>query len=154
MSLDYAGYPARPPSEAEWEDLLVRYEIAPRALRLAVADAEPRLEVLVPLGLLLSAERWAAGVLAAMRDGREVEGGGAGIEGAGLAGVDGLVREYADLRARNFAAVQRRGLEVWEWSAPVPGGRAVTAYQLLNAAVAMDGEMLAVVRAGFRGAGA
>ena len=35
-----AGFAARPPSEIEWEDLLVRYEIGPRALRLALDDGD------------------------------------------------------------------------------------------------------------------
>ena len=35
------AYPQRPPSEVEWEELLVKYEITPRALRLAAEDAGP-----------------------------------------------------------------------------------------------------------------
>ena len=31
----YDVHPARPAGEMEWEDVLVRYEIAPRALRVA-----------------------------------------------------------------------------------------------------------------------
>ncbi|HEX7239580.1 MAG TPA: hypothetical protein VF263_04910, partial [Longimicrobiaceae bacterium] len=35
----FGGVPPLPPSVAEWEDLLVRLEIAPRALRAALEDA-------------------------------------------------------------------------------------------------------------------
>ena len=36
---DTRDLPERPPSEVEWEELLVKLDIAPRALRVAVDDA-------------------------------------------------------------------------------------------------------------------
>jgi hypothetical protein len=39
MSL-FSIHPAAPPSEVEWEELLVRYELTPRALRAALEDLE------------------------------------------------------------------------------------------------------------------
>lgn len=150
--LDFSRHPALPPSVGVWEDLLVRYEIAPRALRLAVADAAPEhaAGVMMPLGMLLSAELMAAGALKAMREGGTITGDGFGVEDAGAAGAEGLVAEYTTLRARNFAAVQRRGVDVWEWSARWGDGT-VTPFRLLSAAVAFDGAMLDAVRAAARG---
>ena len=37
----YDVYAARPLSEVEWEELLVRYELTPRALRVALDDGDP-----------------------------------------------------------------------------------------------------------------
>ena len=150
--LDFSGYPARPPSVGAWEELLVRYEVAPRALRLAVADAPPACaaELLMPLGLLLSAELMAAEALEAMREGRAVAGGGFGVEDAGEGGTQGLVAAYATLRARNFAALQRRGVDVWEWCARW-GEATVTPFRLVSAAAAVDGALLDAVRAAARG---
>ena len=42
------AHPEAPPSEVEWEDLLVRVELAPRALRLALDDAGDLIRVLLP----------------------------------------------------------------------------------------------------------
>lgn len=153
MTGRFGRFPERPPSEVEWEELLVRYEIAPRALSVTAADADPeRADGLVmPLGLLVAWETWAAEALAAMRDRRPAEGDGFGVEGAGgEGGAARLVEAFARLRGRNFAAVQRRGLGVWEWTTEAAGER-VTAYQLLLASVEMDATMLAAVRAAAKG---
>jgi hypothetical protein len=58
-----------------------------------------------------------------------------------------LALRFASLRARSFAMVQRRGLEVWEWSAPLPQGGSASVYQLLLWLAARDGELLADLRA-------
>ncbi|HEX5726048.1 MAG TPA: hypothetical protein VFX98_11320, partial [Longimicrobiaceae bacterium] len=66
-----ASLPARPPSAAEWEELLVRLEIAPRAARLALEDAGARAGALRgPLLHLVRRERWLARALEALRDGK------------------------------------------------------------------------------------
>jgi hypothetical protein len=139
---------ARPASEMEWEDLLVRYEIAPRALRIALSDGEPRVDGRVLVGDLLRAavfkETWTAALFAAMREGRPVS----------IAprveilrdDVDELLSRFAGLRARNFAEVQRRGIDVWGWETEAPGEGTVTAHQLIQSAVALDAETLAGVR--------
>jgi hypothetical protein len=148
------AFPARPPSEVEWEDLLVRVEIAPRALRIAMEDAppgDPRLVDVLRMAVLFESQL--QHMLLAMIDGREVE------EGFGVAGVAGdpavLVDEYVRLRYRSFLMVQRRGVNVWDWT--VLGGEwgGATAYQLFQAAAHRDGVLLASVRRTSRqGAGA
>ena len=149
-------YAAAPPSEVEWEELLVRYELAPRALRIALDDAEPDGAARERVGDLLRAlvvnELQAAALFAAMRDGAPVRTGPR-IEM--LSGDPRATCErFAELRGRNFAAVQRRGLEVWGWRAEAPVWGPVTAHQLILASTALDAETLAGVREALRGAGA
>lgn len=152
MSL-FSIYPAAPPSEVEWEELLVRYELTPRALRVALEDGEldgpARERVGDLLRALVAHELQAARLLAAMRDGRPVDGE-TGIEMM-TADPGAAYERFAALRGRNFAAVQRRGLEVWGWRAEAPGIGAVTAYQLILASTALDAETLAGMRDALRG---
>lgn len=142
--------PARPPSEVEWEDLLVRAEIAPRALRVAVEDApagDP--DVTEALRWAVTAEMVLQEMLEAIVDDREARDG-LGVEG--LAGDPAaLVAEYARLRMRSFVMVQRRGLNVWDWT--VRGGpySGATAYQLFQDAARRDGLLLDAVRQAARG---
>ncbi len=146
--------PARPPSEVEWEDLLVRVEIAPRALRVAVEDApagHPGVTEALAHGVI--AERDLQGMLEAVVDGRELP---ERMEDAGVAFDDApsLVAEYARLRMRSFVMVQRRGLNVWDWTVlggPYPGA---TAYQLFQCAARRDGLLLDAVRRAAREGGA
>jgi hypothetical protein len=153
--IDPRTYPARPPSEVEWEDLLVKLEIAPRAIRIAVEDAPAdHPDVLRLLQLAAESESLLQRVLLAMADGTELpEGIGAAMENEPTPA--GFLAEYTRRRARTFAIVQRRGLGVWDWTArggPFPG---VSTYQLLQGAAALDGQLLAEVRRVARaGAGA
>jgi hypothetical protein len=146
--------PARPPSEVEWEDLLVRVEIAPRALRLAVEDAAGQDPDLVErLRTAVFSEAQLQHVLEATVDGREV----ADPSGMGEMPADAepLVAEYGRLRFRSFVMVQRRGLNVWDWTVRGGAWEGVTTYQLFQAAALRDGALLAAVRGGRRqGAGA
>jgi len=152
-----AVYLVRPPSEVEWEELLVRYEIGPRAFRLALDDAadatgEARTRVCDLMRALVLNEHLTASAFETMRAG--------GRPADEVPRIEVLPDEpralydrYARLRGRNFAAVQRRGLEVWGWEADVhPHGR-VSAYQLIQASAALDGETLAAIRLAARGAG-
>src|SRR5690606_27431838 len=66
---------------------------------------------------------------------------------------DNLAR-FVRLRVRNFAMVQRRGIDVWDWSAKLDDGRRATAYQLLGYLAAGDVETLAALRGAARGSGA
>lgn len=144
--------PARPPSEVEWEDLLVRVEIAPRALRVAVEDApagHPGVTAALRTGVM--AEALLQDMMEAMVDGREA------ADGFGLEGLEddpqALVARYARLRTRSFVMMQRRGLNVWDWTVrggPYPGA---TAYQLFQGAARMDGMLLGAVRQAARGDG-
>lgn len=142
--------PARPPSEVEWEDLLVRVEIAPRALRVAVEDAPgDRPEVTAVLRRGVQGEMALQALLEAILEGREA-GEAPGAEGL-PADPAALLDEYIRLRMRSFVMVQRRGLNVWDWT--VRGGPydGATAYQLFQAAARMDGRLLAALRGAARG---
>ena len=149
-------YPAAPPSEVEWEELLVRYELTPRALRAALDDAALEGDVRERVGDLLRAlvanELQVTELFAAMRDGLAVQVNPR-VE-VMTAEPRAAYERFAALRGRNFAAVQRRGLEVWGWRAESPVMGSVTAHQLILASTALDAETLAGVREALRGAGA
>ena len=146
----------RPPSEIEWEELLVRYEIGPRALRIALDDGDAggpaRQRVCDLLRALVFNELWTATQFEAMRTGIPVADRPPRIE---ILPDDlaPLFDRFERLRSRNFAAVQRRGLEVWGWQTEAHPHGPVTAHQLIQASVALDGETLAAVREALRGAG-
>lgn len=144
MSADPRAHPVAPPSEVEWEELLLRVEIAPRALRVAVEDAEGRAEALAPLRAAVLEEALLGAMLESMAAGREAPSE-AGVE-ALEPDAAGLAHRFASLRARTFAMVQRRGLGVWEWRLGGGPWAGATAYQLLRAAAARDGRLLAAVR--------
>jgi hypothetical protein len=148
--VDPKALPVRPPSEVEWEDLLVRLEIAPRALRIAVEEApadHPDLLDLLRLGVM--AEAVLREQLESMIDGRPV------LDGIGVESVPddtaSLVAEIGRLRYRNFLMVQRRGINVWEWTLQGGGMTGVTSYQLFQAAAKMDGVLLDSARRAARG---
>lgn len=136
------GYPERPESEVEWEDLLLRLEIAPRVARNEVED---------PGDAGLAAQALAEAVLREAEVGRLLEAA-AGLPAGGGAGMGesddavALVHRFASLRARTFAMVQRRGLEVWEWRVRSEAGEA-SVHQILRWLVDQDGELLARLRA-------
>ncbi|HEV2130971.1 MAG TPA: hypothetical protein VGR27_07710 [Longimicrobiaceae bacterium] len=148
----FLAFPPRPTDLAEWEELLVRLELGPRALRFAMDDIDrPSAAVLEPLNRLVAMELWTARALDTMR-----RGGGAVPEKIGISHVDPAdaaagarkrLEEYVALRTDNFAALQRRGIQVWEWSAELEGGGTVTAYQVVRRALQIDGEVLRAVRA-------
>lgn len=229
------AHPPRPPSEVEWEDLLVRLEIAPRALALAYDDAGGESERAADvLRDAVAGESALNAALEAMVDGRPLassagsaassastdvigstesgasagsfgsngstdsigstgsagsfasipsmesaestgsSGFAASTESAGSAGSTGspestgsagsfesagsagstesaaleLLERFARLRRRTFAMVQRRGLGVWDWTLRGGPHDGATAYQLLLAAQANDGRVLAALRAG------
>ena len=154
IDIDPLTFPARPPSEVEWEDLLVRVEIAPRALRIAVEDAPGDAELVEVLQLAVGLEAQLQLELRAMVDDIPLPDRGGVTLTEGISTADEHVAEYARWRTRNFVMLQRRGSTVWEWR--VRGGPhdGATAYQLLQAAAARDGTLLATVRGAARGAGA
>jgi len=147
-------YPAAPLSEVEWEELLVRYELTPRVLRAALDDVELAGDVRERVGDLLRAlvvnELLVTELFAAMRDARPV------LREPRIevmsADPRAAYERFAALRGRNFAAVQRRGLEVWGWRAEAPGQGTVTAHQLILASTALDAQTLAGVREALGGA--
>lgn len=147
-------WPARPPSEVEWEELLVHLEVYPRILRNALEEAPDGAERARPLLERLAArEGWLSEALEALRQDGRVEPGAA-PPAPGAPDAAALAWRIDSLRARSFARVQRRGLEVWEWSAAWGGGgERVAAYPLLRQVALDDGEALAAVRAALRGEG-
>jgi hypothetical protein len=142
--------PARPVSEVEWEEVLLRLELMPRALKLVLEEVRTDAEsVRGELRRMVEREESAreflesaAGLLPTSRP--TIAQPSRNQEDA----VDRIVR----LRNRNFALVQRRGIEVWDWAAPdrgdEPGG---TMYQLLAYLTASDGATLAALRRLVRG---
>jgi hypothetical protein len=147
-------FAARPPSEVEWEDLLVRLEITPRALRLAVEDAggdSPELRV--NLSAAVGHEERLGELLESLRQGHEL--GQSPFIGLGVyhrtpsETAKELLERFTILRLRNFAQIQRRGLQVWDWISPFGRDR-VTAYQVLQWMARADGEMLKFLRASRR----
>lgn len=159
-----AAYPPRPASEFEWEDLLVRVELMLRALRVTIDDVHGAQGVLHILDELAIREAEAGSLLesAALRhtairhsgESRkpgERGDGRAGALGPGVRREDGdvadLLAAFLRRRQRNFAILQRRGLEVWNWTAKLPTDETVTVYQLLSHLVTEDVRALAAIRA-------
>lgn len=160
----FAAFPARPGDVGEWEELLVRFELAPRAVRFALDPAPAGLDtpdpalagVAAELHALAEREAEAWGWMQALREAAPL----GGWEEAGEVPADGArggsvplrddLQRFSSLRARNFAWVQRRGLEVWEWQAAHPRFGEVTAFQLISWLVRHDGQRLARVRATLR----
>lgn len=148
------GIAARPASIAEWEDLLVRVEIAPRAFRSLLDDpAAERREVRECLAEAVARERAWARALEALRGGEPLRGelgrpaeGGTGHESSSVELAHALER----LRTRNFVMAQRRGLDVWEWTSTDSAGVRFTVFQILARMVADDGERLARIRRALR----
>ena len=142
---------ARPADIAEWEDLLVRLEIGPLALRstLETVPAEDP-AVRQQLAAMLATEAWAVDAIAALRGQRPVEARPATADAAASTTEaldrDTLSHRYAALRRKNFAQVQRRGLEVWEWRSAWDEGGEITAFGLLSLLVAEDVRSLAAIR--------
>ncbi len=141
----YSDVPARPPSEVEWEDLLYRLELMNRALTVgmeeipeASVEAEGVLRALVEreeaVGRLLEVS--AVGGVDAERD-----------PAAAPRDFDGLspALRFIRIRSRNFAMLQRRGLEVWDWRVFVAGTE-IGIYQLLVGLARADIETLALLR--------
>jgi len=147
-------WPVRPPSEVEWEELLVHLEIYPRVLRIALDEAPEGTDRALPLLERLAArEAWLSGALEVLRQGGRVVPE-APPPAPGAPDAPALVWRIDSLRARSFARVQRRGLEVWDWEAARADGEGhVAAYPLLKQVAQDDGEALAAVRTVLRGEG-
>jgi hypothetical protein len=143
-------FAALPPSEVEWEDLLVRYELAPKAVRLALDADDPDTERRGDLlRVLIVNERLTAALFAAMREGRDfADPFGAPQVMLLPRDLETLAARFGELRGRNFAAVQRRGLEVWQWRTTTRELGEISAYQMIQRSVELDAGTLAALRAG------
>lgn len=140
-----AALAARPESIAEWEELLLRLEIGARALRNTLEEHPDEERAREVLGELVASEATASAWLGSMRDAEPL---GEPAAGPPSGSADERLDRFASLRSRNFAAMQRRGLEVWEWSGKAGDGTEVTAYQLLSELLRRDAEALARLRGG------
>lgn len=142
--------PALPPSEVEWEDVLLRMEIMQRVLRNTLEDVpEDDAYGTELLSDLVDRERRAGRWLEAVSTGagpRGPDGAAPAAEGEGRPGTHALADRFVGLRARNFAMLQRRGLEVWRWTAEFEGYGPISAYQLVTWLVAEDVRALALLR--------
>lgn len=143
-SLAPAGLPPHPPSVAEWEDLLLRMEIMPRVVRVTLEEVPSGAVVLATLREMVERDALLGGWLH-RASGLPDEAPPAAASGDARA----LAERFASLRARNFAMLQRRGLEVWEWVAEHQGAP-VTAYQMVTALVRSDAAALEALREGRR----
>ncbi|MQA90656.1 MAG: hypothetical protein GEU90_10535 [Gemmatimonas sp.] len=136
-------YSPRPESEVEWEDLLVRLEVMPRALSLLLEDRDSTGGQSTDLlESLLEAELFTCFFLAQAASLPVTPVGDPANRSPATDSVDRFVR----LRARNFAIVQRRGIDVWLWKAEVGDGVSATVYQVLRALAERDSTVLAGVR--------
>jgi hypothetical protein len=134
--------PARPESEVEWEDLLVRLELMPRALRFELEQLGSSEESRQLVVALLERERRIETLLERAATTAENEAGSP----RRTAGDGSLVEQFVRTRSRNFAMVQRRGIEVWDWSVDIQPEGHVSVYQLLTFLVHSDVETLARFR--------
>lgn len=146
--------PPHPAHVADWEDLLVRLEIAPRALRVTLEDApadDPEVRAIVARAA--AAERACQRAMEAMQAGGPLPD--AAPDAAEEDGGDArtLAEAFTSLRMRTFAMAQRRGVDVWAWEAADAEGRTLTVYQLFTRMVRGDARLLAALRDRIRAAG-
>ncbi|HEX8273936.1 MAG TPA: hypothetical protein VF615_14955 [Longimicrobiaceae bacterium] len=145
--------PPHPAHVADWEDLLVRLEIAPRALRVTLEDApagDPEVRALVARAA--AGERVFQRMMEAMHAGDPLPDAAAPAEEPGE-DARTLAETFTSVRMRTFAMAQRRGVDVWAWQSADAEGRALTVYQLFNRMVREDARLLAALRDRIRAAG-
>lgn len=139
--------PARPPSEVEWEDLLLRVEVMPKVLRVHLERIESGhrdAALLTLLNELVRRELFVRDFLESAATGTSDRPPGEEpqLSANHMDAVDRFVR----LRTRNFAMVQRRGLEVWDWQQKIGATMHATVFQLLTRLASEDVELLAALR--------
>lgn len=149
----FRNFAEQPAGIAEWEELLARFELMPKALSSSLAQLDVDWAQVQPvLAGMLMRESWAAGALGALRGAGELPkttSAGAATAPALPDDEERLVvcRQLADLRGRNFAQLQRRGPGVWDWAAERTGGVRLTTNRLLRHLVEQDGCSLRALRA-------
>jgi hypothetical protein len=146
--------PPHPAHVADWEDLLVRLEIAPRALRVTLEDApadDPEVRELVARAA--AAERVFQRMMEAMQTGAPLPDAAPATSPEDGDDARTLAETYTSVRMRTFAMAQRRGVDVWAWQSPDAGGRTLTVYQLFNRMVGEDARLLAALRERIRAPG-
>ncbi|MEW5931120.1 MAG: hypothetical protein AB1941_26950 [Gemmatimonadota bacterium] len=151
MAEDGAPHPAH---VADWEDLLVRLEIAPRALRVTLEDApagDPEVRALVARAA--AGERVFQRMMEAMQAGDPLPDAAAAPAEEPGEDARTLADAFTSVRMRTFAMAQRRGVDVWAWESADAEGRTLTVYQLFNRMVREDARLLAALRERIRAAG-
>ncbi|HLL47489.1 MAG TPA: hypothetical protein VK399_12315 [Longimicrobiaceae bacterium] len=146
--------PPHPAHVADWEDLLVRLEIAPRALRVTLEDApagDPEVRALVARAA--AAERVFQRTMEAMHAGAPLPDAGSALPEEPGDDVRSLAETYTSVRMRTFAMAQRRGVDVWAWQSADAEGRVLTVYQLFTRMVREDARLLAALRERIRAPG-
>jgi hypothetical protein len=146
--------PPHPAHVADWEDLLVRLEIAPRALRVTLEDApagDP--EVRAVVARAAAGERVFQRMMEAMQAGDPLPDDAAAPAEEPGEDARTLAEAFTSLRMRTFAMAQRRGVDVWAWQSADAEGRTLTVYQLFNRMVREDARLLAALRERIRAAG-
>lgn len=148
--------PRHPPSVAEWEDLLVRLEIAPRALRVTLEDAPAEdAELRALMAEAVGREAARQRVMEALQAGGPLPGEApapAPAHPEGRTDARALAETFGSLRMRTFAMAQRRGVDVWAWEGADAEGRTLTVYQLFTRMVRDDARLLAALRERIRAA--
>lgn len=134
--------PPQPLEIAEWEDLLVRLEIMPRALRSTLDGVPNGAEIDRIISEMVQREESAGRWLEVAATGEPADDS----RGTRGPGIRNPVERFEALRLRNFSMVQRRGVEVWGWRATTGEGSEVTVYQLLSSLVLSDAEALLALR--------
>lgn len=147
-----AALTPRPEGLPEWEDLLVRFEIMGRALRVTLEEAgqEPARAAAILRGMVRDEAEFAGWLQRARGYDAETDAAAAANQNGAPANPRALADRFTSLRARNFAMLQRRGVDVWEWSGPLGEGEVVTAYQMVTARVRGDAAALEALREGLR----
>lgn len=146
--------PPHPAHVADWEDLLVRLEIAPRALRVTLEDApagDPEVRAIVARAA--AAERVFQRMMEAMQAGGPLPDAAPAAPPESGDDARTLAETYTSVRMRTFAMAQRRGVDVWAWQSVDAEGRALTVYQLFTRMVREDARMLAALREHIRAPG-
>ena len=148
--------PPLPPTVADWEELLLRWELGPRAATHLLEETAPaRWPAAAAAGWSLAAhvahladrEEIVARWLLALRDGAVLESlPQNGPPPAAPADLQAELDRWAAIRSRNFNVLQRRGVDVWHWSATTPAGEPISAYRLVTELLRHDTRHLTRMR--------
>lgn len=148
------SFPERPESEFEWEDLLLRLELMPRALKVEL-EGRRGADVAEVLGALnhremavqqLLEEVAMAGPAAHAPERPNERPGEPSMAASNEPSLEARLDRFVRLRGRNFAMLQRRGIDVWNWRIRIPPDDTATVFQLLSLLGRNDVEALSRLR--------
>lgn len=138
-------YPAVPDSEVEWEDLLYRLELMLKGLPIALEQIDQPEQAVEVVRDLVDREAEVAAFLRNACLDEPVDGAFA-IDAEAQGDLKRMAAEFLRLRARVFAIVQRRGIEVWSWKGSLASGHRGTIYRVLRHLQQSDTRALAALR--------